>query len=183
MFFRQLIFLLFFSCSISCGESIPPAILKAEVQELQSVVSTLRDSNQKLEQQNQQLMTEILHMSQQIRELQSLQSTRQTETVAAVSSPAADMADAAVSPVTPQAGSNLIRVLYVNPNWHYLLIDAGSKRGVTNGATGTLRRGDEIIGRVVVTDTKENQAVAELDLDSLTQRGVYPRKDDEVSFP
>lgn len=181
MFLRQLIFLLFFSCSISCGESTPPAILKAEIQELQSVVSTLRDSNQKLEQQNQQLMTEMLHMSQQIRELQSLQSTRQT--VAAVAPSAADVADAAASPVTPQAGSNLIRVLYVNPNWHYLLIDAGSKRGVTNGATGTLRRGDEIIGRVVVTDTKENQAVAELDLDSLTERGVYPRKDDEVSFP
>ncbi|MGA0369614.1 MAG: hypothetical protein ACO3N7_09215 [Kiritimatiellia bacterium] len=146
----------------------PPEILQAEIRELRTVVNTLRQEKRELEEQNQQLLTEMVRLNRQIRSLEE-------------NPPAAEAPPPLATPVAAQPG--LHGVLYVNPTWHYLLIDAGQEAGIQKGARGSVLRNGEIIAAVTVTDTKANQSVAELILDSLSNNGVYPRKDDQVRFP
>lgn len=153
----------------------PPAILAAEIQELKSVVQSLREDKQRLEARNQQLTLELVNLGRQLRAMQNPPAAAQAAPPAAVV-PQED-------PPLAVVASNQIQVLYVNPTWHYLLINAGNNQGLQIGKSGSVLRDGEIIARIKITDTKANQATAELDLNSLGERGVYPRKDDEVRFP
>ena len=174
--FRRLLIL---SCSVSCAlhaaDLPPPAIMAAEIQELKSVVQSLREDKLRLEAQNQQLTLELVNLGRQLRALQNTPAAPQP-------APPAPLVPQQDPPVALVA-SNQLLVLYVNPTWHYLLINAGSNQGLQTGKTGSVLRNGEIIAGIRITDTKANQATAELDLNSLGERGVYPRKDDEVRFP
>ena len=154
------------ACSLNGAELPPPEILQAEIQELKSIVKTLRNENRELRIQNRQLMTEILQLEPR------------------KSSPAQVLPEKRESSNNeePTVPRGVHSVLYVNPNWHYLLVEGGSESDIRKGSTGSVIRDGEIIARVTVTDSKPNQSVAELDLNSLSQSGIYPRKDDQVRF-
>lgn len=169
------ILLLLRAAALSGGELPPPDVLAAEIQELKSVVRSLREENQRLKAQNQQLTLDLVNLGRQLRE-----SPRGPDP-ATIPSTYEPPSSPAPSPAA--TANNLIQVLYVNPTWHYLLVNAGSSRGLQVGQSGSVLRNGEIIARIKITDTKAAQATAELDLNSLAQAGVYPRKDDEVRFP
>lgn len=154
--------------------SPPPEILKAEIQELKAVVRTLREENRKLENRNDQLMLDVVSLGRKIRSLQSqLEANAKTE-------PRPSMEE-----VTERASARpeIFQAIYVNPTSHYLLVDAGSDQGIAIGDTGSVIREGEIIAKIKMSDVKPNQSVADIDLNSLEQRGVYPRKNDQVRFP
>ncbi|MDF3129943.1 hypothetical protein P0Y35_12115 [Kiritimatiellaeota bacterium B1221] len=162
--------------TLSVAQPPPPEMLKVEIQELQTVVETLRAENRVLEKRNQQLMTDVLNLGHQIRALQ------------------AQLAEQAPPP-NPEPGieeprgatvalkSDLHPVISVNVNYHYLIVKAGSETGIQIGEGGSVMRDGEIIASVKVTDVKPRQCVVQIDLNSLSQDGVYPRSEDKVRFP
>jgi len=71
-------------------------------------------------------------------------------------------------------------VMYVNPNWHYLVINQGSDQGfAVSGQVEIMRQGAPI-ATAVITEVKPGQAVAEISLPSLESSGLYPRENDGV---
>jgi hypothetical protein len=71
----------------------------------------------------------------------------------------------------------------VNPHWHYLLVNAGSDAGIKEGLQVQVMRDGQAIGTAVVTDLKPGQAVLDIETDSLSATGVYPRPGDHIALP
>ncbi len=74
-------------------------------------------------------------------------------------------------------------MLYVNPNWHYLVINQGSEDGFRVSDRVEIQRQQAPIGIAVITEVKPGQAVADIDLESLGSAGLYPRERDRVVRP
>jgi len=155
--------------------SPPPEILKAELQELKTVVRTLRNENLKLESRNEQLMLDVVNLGRQIRSLQARIDSNEIEDVSRSSEPNS------AQPVAVRSG--MFKAIYVNPTWHYLLVDAGSNDQIQVGDTGSVVRNGNIIAKINITDVKPTQSVADLDVSSLAEQGIYPKTNDQVTFP
>lgn len=139
----------------------PSLPLELEVEELRLVVKTLAAENRRLKEQ-----------------LRSLE----TAPTAAPPSPTPEPTptERRQSAAPPPEGAD---VLYVNPNWHYLVINQGSEDGFRVSDQVEIQRQDAPIGLAVITEVKPGQAVAEIDLDSLGSTGLYPRKHDRAVKP
>lgn len=154
----------------------PPELLRAEIQELQMVIRNLREDNRRLETRNRRLMEDVLHLGGQIRTFQ--QQLNQAQSASTHSAPAASE-EPAEADATPE---NRMALLYVNPHWHYVILNQGSDQGIENGDYGSVYRAGKRIAVIKVTDTKPGQSIAELDLSSLEGEGVYPTTGDTVEF-
>jgi len=150
-------------------------ILRHEVEELRSVVRSLRAENRQLEERNQTLVDDIVRLGRQIqalnRELEAFTGEDGEETEAA------EQPEVVHDPLNPGA-----RILYLNPHWHYLIVDIGSDHGLQSGQYGSVMRDSRRIALVKVTDVKPNQAVAEIELSSLEEDGIYPSRSDLIKF-
>jgi hypothetical protein len=160
----------------AAGDTTPPELFQAEIQELQMVIRHLRDENQRLEDRNRQLMNDVLNLGQQIQAMHQLQAESPTPPEAAPGTSTEEEVEEII--LRPGEGT----VLYVNPHWHYLIVDIGTEEGLKTGDYGTVLREGRRIGIIKVTDTKANQSIAELDLSSIEEQGVYPRSKDQVRF-
>lgn len=154
----------------------PPEILLAEIQELKMVVGNLRGENLRLKSRNEQLMGDVLNLGRQIQAMRRERIESDAEASAEVNRSATPVKDAETE------SPNQISLLYVNPHWHYVVINQGTEQGIDVGDYGTILREGKRIAIVKVTDTKPNQSIAELDLSSLEGEGVYPGTSDEVKF-
>ncbi len=151
-----------------------PEIMKAEIQELKMVVGNLREENRRLRTRNEQLVDDVLNLGRQIQAMQQ-------ERIEARSS--AEDNDPADPAPEPEAGQpDRVSLMYVNPHWHYVIINRGSEQGIDVGDYGSILREGHRIAIVKVTDTKPTQSIAELDLSSLEGTGLYPSTSDEVHF-
>ncbi|WFB34651.1 hypothetical protein P3T73_10820 [Kiritimatiellota bacterium B12222] len=191
MYKIYIITLLFCLSPLRAQESIPPEILRAEIEELQTVISSLRSENRMLKSQNEQLVNDVLQLGHRIQALQKQENVPpppqhhpQRETSPASISIPQPLVEPDVEETPPEQviTGGQYNVLYVNPNWHYLIVNAGSKSGIHVGDIGSVIRNQTIIARVKVSDTKDNQLTADIDLQSMAERGIYPRKDDQVRF-
>lgn len=153
----------------------PPEILQAEILELKNVIRFLREENTKLENRNAQLVNDVLNLGNRIRSLEGELSGLRPE------APAETGEEAAEPEVRKK--TDLHPILSVNVSWHYLIVQVGSQSGIQVGESGSVLRDGSIIASCTVTDTKPNQAIVQLDLQSLSEPGIYPRKDDKVRFP
>ena len=128
------------------------------------VVRALRAENRQLQDQNDLLARELIELRRRFEEL----SIKQAE-------PHSDEEE--LEPPPPGQ-----EILYVNPNWHYLLVGAGTAQNLQIGREGRILRENAEIGRARITATKEQQSVADILLDSLEDRGQYPRAGDRILF-
>lgn len=137
------------------------------IEELRLVIRALRADNERLRTRNDMLANEIVRLRHLLAE--GLAQPAETEE-------SAEDAPPAEAPLPGHA------ILYVNPTWHYMILDAGSEAGLSEGDAGRVMRDAMEIGRATVTAVKPAQAVADLDLDSLRDEGQYPRAGDRVMF-
>lgn len=54
------------------------------------------------------------------------------------------------------------RVILVNPYWNFVILDIGSEEGLSEQSEMLIHRGEELVGKVRVTNVKEQLAVAEV---------------------
>lgn len=139
----------------------PPAL---RLQELEVVIRSLRAENQRLQERNRVLGDELIELR---RRLEAATPVSGTE----------DALDEEPEPSPPGH-----EVLYVNPNWHYLLVGAGTAQNLKAGQEGRILRENAELGRVRITATKNRQSVADILLESLEDRGQYPRAGDRILF-
>jgi hypothetical protein len=154
-------------CSAAEAPSSPPPadLLRAEIQELQAVVRTLRAENLQLTERNRLLLEELARRGRP------------------PLPPATSAAEAPTPPRPAVAAVEGPQLLYVNPAWHYAIVNLGSDSGLEKGRQGRIVRDGEEIGTLRVTDTKPGQSVAELHVEQLGRSGIYPRQGDQVVFP
>ncbi len=145
----------------SDSPALPPEI---RLQELELVIRSLRAENRRLQERNELLATELIHLRRRMEEAQP---------------PREEAAHVEKEPEPPPPGNE---ILYVNPNWHYVLIGAGTAQNLRAGQEGRILRENAEIGRARITATKERQSVADILLESLGDRGQYPRAGDRILF-
>jgi hypothetical protein len=141
----------------------PSLPLELEVEELRLVVRTLAEENRRLK--------------EQLRELNSQPDDLSPEPTP---TPVPAVTESPVQEIPPPQGAF---VLYVNPNWHYLVINQGSEDGFRVSDRVEIQRQQAPIGIAVITEVKPGQAVADIDLESLGSAGLYPRERDRVVRP
>ncbi|MCC5845167.1 MAG: hypothetical protein JJU05_13035 [Verrucomicrobia bacterium] len=139
----------------------PPEI---RLQELELVIRSLRAENRRLQERNELLANELIQLRRRMEETQP---------------PRGEARPAEAEPEPPPPGNE---ILYVNPNWHYVLVGAGTAQNLQAGQEGRILRENAEIGRVRITATKDRQSVADILLDSLGDRGQYPRAGDRILF-
>lgn len=146
----------------SDAQGLPAEI---ELEELRLVVRTLAAENRRLKQRIQEL-------------LQHTPPDEQSSPVAVTPVPESP------EPTEPviQPASEPAEVLYVNPNWHYLVISQGAEEGFTASKEVEIIREGVSIATATITESKPGQAVAEIDLSSLGRSGLYPRENDGVQL-
>lgn len=54
------------------------------------------------------------------------------------------------------------RIIAVNPDWNFVILDLGSDSGLVPGAEMIVHRGDQLVGRVHISAVQKNMAVAEI---------------------
>ena len=142
--------------------SLPPEV---ELEELRMVVRTLAEENRRLK--------------AKIAELQAASSLA-VPSNPVPPSPAQPVPDVPTQPRTAEPAAASAQVLYVNPTWHYLVVNRGSTSGVEKQQTLSVIRNGVLIAHGTVTEVKPGQSVAEIDLESLGAGGLYPKTGDLV---
>jgi len=59
-------------------------------------------------------------------------------------------------------------VVLVDPEWRFVILDVGKVHGLQKNATLLVHRGEQLIGRLRVTDVRDNLSVADLDREWMT---------------
>jgi chromosome segregation ATPase len=73
------------------------------------------------------------------------------------------------------------QVILVNKDWNFMVIDLGREDYALLGAVGLIRRGDQLIGKAVITSVEEKISVADVRLDTL-EPGAEVRVGDLLWF-
>ena len=74
------------------------------------------------------------------------------------------------------------RVLAVDHNWNFVVLNLGNQSGVNNNATMIIQRGGSLVGRVKITSVEPSQSVADIVPNSVPA-GIEVRPGDTVVFP
>ena len=74
------------------------------------------------------------------------------------------------------------RVLAVDRNWNFVVIDLGDNKGVNANATMLIQRGGELVGKVKITSVEPSQSIADIIPNSVPP-GVSVQAGDTVVFP
>ena len=74
------------------------------------------------------------------------------------------------------------RVLAVDRNWNFVVLDMGNRNGVVNNATLIVQRGTSMVGRVRVTSVEPSQSIADIVPNSVPA-GISVEPGDTVIYP
>ena len=74
------------------------------------------------------------------------------------------------------------RVLAVDRNWNFVVLDLGNRNGVNANATMVIQRGSSMVGRVKITTVEPSQSIADIVPNSVPA-GVTVQPGDTVVFP
>lgn len=171
----------------------PSARLEAELEEMQIVVRALRAENEQLRERNRMLTDEVLRLRRLLTEpVETLPNPRANPRAATLPDPRPWDPDAAPLLTRPSPPPTVeepepapppgFDIIYVNPNWHYVIFDGGTDDDLATGNRGRIMREGVEIGQATITAVKPGQSVADLDLQSFQGRGQYPRERDRMLF-
>ena len=73
------------------------------------------------------------------------------------------------------------KVLAVDHNWNFVVLNLGNQSGVNNNATMIVQRGGSLVGRVKITSVEPSQSVADIVPNSVPA-GIEVRPGDTVVF-
>ena len=73
------------------------------------------------------------------------------------------------------------RVLAVDRNWNFVVLDLGNRNGVNNNATMVIERGGSMVGRVRITSVEPSQSVADI-IPNSVPAGISVQPGDTVVF-
>ena len=59
------------------------------------------------------------------------------------------------------------RVVLVNKDWNFVVINLGSDQGLVSDAEMLIHRGDQLVGKITISDVSRNLAIADLNRNSL----------------
>lgn len=72
-------------------------------------------------------------------------------------------------------------VVAVNPEWSFVVVNMGQNQGVSNSSRLLVKRGNQMIGRLIVVQVEANRTIADIDPRSLAS-GFQVQPGDEVVF-
>jgi hypothetical protein len=76
------------------------------------------------------------------------------------------------------------RILVVNPNWNFVVLNIGDRQGVVSGASMIVKRGGELVGKIKITSVEPSTSIADIQPGSLGPKGGFPiQPGDVVIFP
>ena len=67
------------------------------------------------------------------------------------------------------------RVLAVDRNWNFVVLDLGNRNGINNNATMIIQRGGSMVGRIRITSVEPSQSVADIIPNSVRQASPCSR--------
>ena len=73
------------------------------------------------------------------------------------------------------------RVLAVDRNWNFVVLDLGNRNGVNNNATMIIERGGSMVGRIRITSVEPSQSVADI-IPNSVPAGISVQPGDTVVF-
>ncbi len=73
------------------------------------------------------------------------------------------------------------RVLAVDRNWNFVVLDLGGRNGVNNNATMIIQRGGSLVGRVRITSVEPSQSVADI-IPNSVPAGIAVQPGDTVVY-
>lgn len=139
------------------------AAKSAEVTRQQTRIDTLEQDKVDLQLQTDQLNTQLATVEDDLRDAQDQVYTLEQEN--------RDLLAQLGYGDSKQLPRGLTgRVLLVNKDWNFVVINLGSDQGLVSGAEMLMHRGDKLLGRVTISEVERNLAVANLDPASLQGR-------------
>lgn len=136
-----------------------------EIAQRNSEVMRLEDDKLGLEREVEMARNQIdRHMNELAdarAEYESLQQAYEAEVRRSLALSSPDTGDVIMS--SDVAG----RVLSVNPEWNFVILDIGSEEGLRANAIMLVHRGTEFVGKVRISDVRQDLSVAEIVHDSL----------------
>ena len=169
------------------GEIAETDLLRAEIEELRSVVLVLRQNNERLQNRLDAQAEELILTQREVGRLASRQTSSVdpavlTKRPSEVSgTPPAENGPTPV-PVSAKMDAGFV-VDYVNAAHHYIVLRAGTEEGLDSGQKGRVIRDGNVIASVEVIHVLPQQAVADILPESVARSGVYPRSRDLVVIP
>ena len=160
------------------GENVDRVTLQAEMRELRTVIQSMRAENERLRKVNEALRGEVVRLRRRAARAEP-RSPLPERVPEGGGGDAPGPTEARPAPPAEKGAA----ILYVNPNWHYVVVERGSDQGLEVGDAGRVLRGGNPIARVEVTHAKSGQAVVDIDPSTLNAEGVYPKAGDRVVFP
>jgi hypothetical protein len=74
------------------------------------------------------------------------------------------------------------RVLAVNPNWNFVVLNIGDHQGVATNSSLIIKRGGNLVGRLRVTSVEPSTSIADIQAGSVP-KGSFVQPGDVVIFP
>jgi len=74
------------------------------------------------------------------------------------------------------------RILVVNPNWNFVVLNIGDRQGVVSGASMIVKRGGAAIGKIRITSVEPSTSIADVQPGTLG-KGFAIQPGDVVIFP
>ncbi len=151
------------------GQSPSPEILQAEIQELHTVLKSLRAENERLRRENRRLRDQAHGVAPQPMTSPSLTRT-------------SPRTQPTPPPMVQDQGPKL---LSVDPHWNTLIAAAGSDQGLKKGSAVRIVRRGRVLGTAIVQEVKPQQSILEFTpaSPSLARSGIYPAAGDVVALP
>ena len=74
------------------------------------------------------------------------------------------------------------RILAVNPNWNFVVLNIGDRQGVVTNSSLIIKRGGSMVGRLRVTSVEPSTSIADIQAGSVP-KGSFVQPGDVVIFP
>lgn len=160
--------------SLANGQTTDPALMEAELEELQAVVRALRSENDRL---RRDLVEQQERRRVQEREVRELR-----DELAGLTGTSHGREQGGQEKTQPVVAERPERfpVEYVNVDYHYVVLQAGTDQGLDLGMEGEVERDGKMVARIRVIHVLPRQSVADIQPDSLRGTGGYPQKGDVV---
>ncbi len=121
------------------------AQLERDKASLESRISSLESQLAEAEEEKRDLSDEIVTLNDQIKSLEKL---------------ILQLTGDDSQPVVPYGLSG--RILAVNPDWNFVILDIGSEEGLGVNAEMLVHRRDELVGKVRISSVEDHFAIAEI---------------------
>jgi peptidoglycan hydrolase CwlO-like protein len=138
------------------------ADLRERTQQLEESQREVRELTQQNEELDEQLTEEIARareLEDEVRELEGKVAEQQLQ----IEELEAELYPEDRVIVTPEGLTG--EVLFINPEWNFVVLDVGTDNGLSLGTELMVHRGEELVGRVRVSEVKEVNSVAEILVD------------------